>query len=120
VRIAVIVLGLLALAAAILALAHPALTAVTLTWILGIWLMVRGVFGLVGALVGGGAVPRGALLLTAALDLVVGILFATHPGHAAIGIAVLMGILAIVWGVAFVGLGLAMRRESAGTTPAAS
>ncbi|MEU0091953.1 DUF308 domain-containing protein [Kribbella sp. NPDC006257] len=44
-----VVIGVIAVVAAFLAIASPGLTAVTLTWILGIWLIVRGVFEVAAA-----------------------------------------------------------------------
>ncbi|WP_418060333.1 HdeD family acid-resistance protein [Pimelobacter simplex] len=113
-RLLLVVMGLVALVAAFLAIFSPAMTAVTLTWILGIWLIVRGIFEGVGALVASGAAPRGLLLASAAVDVLLGILFVANPGRGALGIAFVLGLVAFVWGVIFLVMGFAMRRRVAG------
>jgi uncharacterized membrane protein HdeD (DUF308 family) len=107
------VIGVISLLAAFFAIFSPAMTAVTLTWILGIWLIVRGLFEVFAAFGSDLLMPRWLLLLSAALSIVIGILFAANPGSAAIGIAVLLGIMALLWGAVFVAVGLAVRRELA-------
>ena len=52
-RLVMGVMGVIALIAAFYGIFSPAVTAVTLTWILGIWLIVRGVFDRVRAFVRG-------------------------------------------------------------------
>ena len=60
-----IVLGLIGVVAGLLAITSPGLAAVALTWILGIWLIVRGIFELVGAFSASAAGARGLLILGA-------------------------------------------------------
>ncbi len=109
-RVVTVLMGVIALLAAFYGIFRPAVTAVTLTWILGIWLMVRGVFGLMAAAMSATPLPRGAVALSGILDIVIGILFAANPGRSAISLAVVLGILAIVWGIVFVAAGFAVRR----------
>ena len=104
-------IGVVALIAAFFAIFSPAVTAVTLTWILGIWLIVRRLFEAVGAFSSSRQTPRWLLLASAALSLLLGILFVANPGAAAVGLAVWLGITAVIWGAVFVVMGLAMRRE---------
>lgn len=109
-------MGVIALVAAFFAIFSPAVTAVTLTWILGIWLIVRGVFEAIGAFTTEHLTPRWFLLLGAAFSILLGILFAANPGKGAVGIAVFLGVLALLWGAAFLVAGLAARRLAA-TSP---
>ncbi|GAA1557808.1 hypothetical protein GCM10009804_13230 [Kribbella hippodromi] len=109
-----IVLGVIALLAGLIAIIHPGMTAVTLTWILGIWLIVRGIFELAGAFSSQLLVPRWLLVLNGLLSLLIGILFAARPGPSAVKIAVLLGITALVWGAVLIGVALAVRRAAAG------
>jgi uncharacterized membrane protein HdeD (DUF308 family) len=104
------VLGVIALLAAFFAIFSPAVTAVTLTWILGIWLIVRGVFEAVGAFTTNHMTPRWILLLSAVLSILLGILFAANPGAGAVGIAVTLGVVALLWGATFVVAGFSVRR----------
>jgi uncharacterized membrane protein HdeD (DUF308 family) len=103
------VMALVALVVAMVAIFNPDKAASVITWLVGIWLLVRGLFELVGAFSSTVSAPRWLLVLGALLDLVLGWLFVTHPGPAAKGVAVLIGILAIAWGVVFVVLALAAR-----------
>ncbi|HET7822918.1 MAG TPA: DUF308 domain-containing protein [Ornithinibacter sp.] len=103
------VMALVALVVAMVAIFNPDKAASVITWLVGIWLLVRGLFELVGAFSSTVATPRWLLVLGALLDLVLGWLFVTHPGQSAKGVAVLIGILAIAWGVVFVVLALAAR-----------
>lgn len=111
------VLALLALVVALVAIFSPDKAASVLTWLVGIWLLVRGLFELVGAFSSTVAAPRWLLVLGALLDLVLGWLFVSHPGTAALGVAVVIGILAIAWGVVFVVLALAARSAADNNFP---
>ena len=104
------IMALLGILAAFFAFFRPGLTAVALTWILGIWLIVRGVFELVGAFSSTLSAPRWLIILGALLDLVLGILFVANPGTSVVAIIWVIGVLAIVWGIVFVVLGLSVRK----------
>ena len=103
------VMALIALVVALVAIFRPGLAASAVTWFLGIWLLVRGLFELVGAFSTTVSTPRWLLVLGALLDLVLGWLFVANPGNSAKAVAVVIGILAIAWGVVFVVLALAAR-----------
>jgi uncharacterized membrane protein HdeD (DUF308 family) len=106
-----LLMGLASLIVAFFAIFSPSMTASALTWLVGIWLIVRGVFELVAAAVGSGLTGRGFLVASGVVDLVLGILFAANPGRAAVGIAWLLGLVAIVWGLVFLVIGLVVRRQ---------
>jgi uncharacterized membrane protein HdeD (DUF308 family) len=108
-RLLFAVMALVALVVAFFAIFRPGVAASAVTWVIGIWLLVRGLFELVGAFSSTIAAPRWLLILGALLDLVLGWLFVTHSGTAALAIAVLIGILTVAWGVVFVVLGIATR-----------
>jgi len=109
-----VAMGAIALIAGIVAVTSPQVTAVALTWILGIWLIARGLFELWAAVTSSTTVPRGLLALAGLVDLLLGVLFAANPGKAVTGIAFVLGLVAFVWGVVFVLVGLWVRREAAG------
>jgi uncharacterized membrane protein HdeD (DUF308 family) len=109
-RLWLVVLGVIALLAAFFAITSPGMTAKTLTWILGIWLIIRGIFELAGAFSSHQVMPRWLLVLNGLLSLLIGVLFAANPGAGAVGIAVLLGITALIWGVVLIGVGWSMRR----------
>lgn len=103
-RWALVLTGLVSLVVAFLAIFRPGLTAVALTWVLGLWWTARGVLECVLGLVNHVGSTRWVALL--------GALFLSNPGGA-VGIAVVLGLSALVWGVALLGLGLWVRRSRA-------
>ncbi len=103
------VMALVALVVALVAIFSPDKAASAITWLVGIWLLVRGLFELVGAFSSTVTAPRWLLVVGALLDLVLGWLFVTNPGTAAVAVAFLIGVLAIAWGVVFVVLAVAAR-----------
>ncbi len=109
-KLLLVLLAAIALVAGVVAVTSPGMTAVALTWILGLWLVVRGLFELAGALAATGGTARGLLVASGLVDLLLGALFVLNPGRAVIGIAVLLGVIAIVWGVFFVAIALGIRR----------
>lgn len=106
-----VVLGIIALIAGFFAIFHPGVAIKALTWILGIWLIVRGLFELFGAFTNNHVMPRWLLVVSGALSLLIGILFVANPGASAVGIAVLLGVSALVWGVVLIAVGLSVRRD---------
>jgi uncharacterized membrane protein HdeD (DUF308 family) len=112
-RLFSVVLGLVGLVVAFFAIFSPQVTAETLTWILGLWLIIRGLFEVVGAFGSSLLAPRWLLLGSAALSILLGAFFLANPGRGAVGIAVLLGIIALAWGIVFVIAGLLIRRELA-------
>ncbi|MDX6294302.1 MAG: hypothetical protein QOH50_3377 [Kribbellaceae bacterium] len=110
-RVWLVIMGLIALVAAFFAIFSPAVTAVALTWILGIWLIVRGVFEAIGAFSSSSQLPRWLLLVGAALSLILGLLFVFNPGRAVVAIAVWLGVAAIIWGGVFVAMAIAIRHD---------
>ncbi|MEU4195866.1 HdeD family acid-resistance protein [Kribbella sp. NPDC026611] len=117
-RLWLVTLGVIALIAAFFAITSPGMTATTLTWILGIWLIIRGVFELAGAFLSQQTTPRWLLVLNGLLSILLGVLFEAKPGAGAVTIAVLLGVTALVWGVVLVAVGLSVRRTLHGGGPA--
>lgn len=70
----------------------------------GPWRSVVGAFG------SNHVTPRWLLLVSAALSILLGILFTANPGAAAVGVATFLGVVALLWGAVFILSGLAMRR----------
>lgn len=117
-RILLLVMGVVALIVAFFAIFSPAVAAVTLTWILGIWLIVRGAFEVFAAFSATRDAPRWLLLVTAGVDVVLGVLFVANPGSSVVAIAWVLGLVAIVWGVAFLATGFIVRRDEHGAAAA--
>jgi uncharacterized membrane protein HdeD (DUF308 family) len=106
-----LLMGAASLLVAFFAIFSPAMSAKTLTWILGIWLIVRGLSELVAAALGQADRSRLLLVLSGAVDLVLGVLFAANPGRAAVGITVVFGLVAMLWGAVFLVIGLVVRAQ---------
>jgi uncharacterized membrane protein HdeD (DUF308 family) len=116
----VIIVGLLSLVAAFFALVRPGLAATTLTWFLGIWLVIRGVSELVAAFGVRGAGGRAVLVLGGVVDGILGVLFMANPGRAVLSLAFVLGLCAFIWGLIFVAAAIAVRRHARGLPTAAS
>jgi len=107
-RTMLVVQGLLGVVFGLLIVTHPGLSASVVTWLAGVWFVVRG---LLEAFAAFGTSPRGMLLASAAIDIVLGVLFMANPGGSAKGITIVLGIVALLWGVALVVIGLAWRKH---------
>jgi uncharacterized membrane protein HdeD (DUF308 family) len=112
------VVGVVAIIVAFFAIFSPAVTAQTLTWFVGIWLILRGVFEVFTAFSSYRLTPRWLLLVGAALSILLGVFFVANPGRGAVGIAVWLGLIALAWGVVLVVMGWMLRREQASPAPA--
>jgi uncharacterized membrane protein HdeD (DUF308 family) len=104
-----VIIGILSILAGLVVVIQPGLGAAVLTWILGIWLMVRGAFELVGAFVATTLLPRWLVALSGLISLALGVLFALNPAAGAVSIAWALGIIALCWGITFVAAGFAIR-----------
>lgn len=107
-----LLIGIVGVLAGIVAMTQPISSAVTLTWILGIWLIVRGIFELGSAIFGHASGSRLLLALAGIFWIVGGVIIAGHPGQALVGISLWIGIMAIIWGVFLLVTGIMMRRDS--------
>lgn len=114
------VLAALAIIAGLFAIIRPGVTVVVLTWMLGIWLIVRGVAELVAAFSHRTPTPRWLLVLSAVVDGLLGILFVANPGAGALTVATVLGLFTILWGIAILGLGIVARRELSNSDEPAS
>ncbi|WP_028660686.1 HdeD family acid-resistance protein [Nocardioides insulae] len=115
-RITYAVMGLVALAVGVLALARPSMTAAAVTLLIGIWLLVRAVFEVAGAFSAAGF-ARGLLIGSAIADVVIGLLFVTNPGRSTLAVAFLLGLLLAIWGLIFVIAGFVMRKMARDLEP---
>jgi uncharacterized membrane protein HdeD (DUF308 family) len=106
------VMAVIAVLAGLYAIVHPGSAATAITWVIGIWLVVRGVFELVGAFATGlSGSTRWMAVLTAAIDFLLGGILVAHPGNSAVGITWLLGIVALVWGVVLIVLAFVVRSQ---------
>ena len=101
---------------ALFAIFRPSVAAATAVWVVGIWLVVRAVFEVAGALTSASGSGRWLLLVGAALNLALGLLFMFRPGGSVTALAFLLGLLTAVRGVALLVSGLRTRRVAAHTS----
>lgn len=101
--------GALSVVAGLVAVLNPVYAAVALTWVLGVWLVVRGLLEAYAAVTTSAGSLRWLRLAAAALLVVAGALFVARPGAAALGIAVWLGLLSLLAGVSLVAAGLLVR-----------
>jgi uncharacterized membrane protein HdeD (DUF308 family) len=111
-----LLLGLLALAAGVVALIWPNITAVALAVVVGIWLVVTGVIEIISAAQQRRERRRVAWLgLAGLLSVMVGVLALARPVLGAFALAALLGVFAMVYGAVLAALALALR--SAANSP---
>lgn len=103
------VIGLAGLVAGLLVIFRPFSGQVALAWLLGTWLVVRGIVEVVGAFGERTMRPRWMLLLGGLLWIVAGVVFVANPGIAALTVALWLAILAIAWGVLLLAAGISLR-----------
>lgn len=104
--------GILGILAGLFGIFQPVASGVALAWVLGIWLMARGISEFIGAFAETISSPRWLLLLGGVAWFIAGILFALNPGAAALTIAFWLGAFAIAWGLLSIGAGIALRSHA--------
>lgn len=110
-RTLLIVTGIIGVLAGLMAIFRPLSSGAALAWVLGIWLIARGITELVGAFGEALTQPRWLLALGGIAWLIAGILFVANPGAAALTLTVWLGILAVLWGLMAISAGLVVRTQ---------
>jgi uncharacterized membrane protein HdeD (DUF308 family) len=116
-----VVEGIAGVLAGIFTFAWPGVTALVLLWLIAAWALVTGVLEIVAAVrLRREMKGEWLLALSGVLSVLFGILLAVWPAAGALSVVFVIGIYAIVFGVALVGLGLRLRRlrRDTGTVPA--
>jgi uncharacterized membrane protein HdeD (DUF308 family) len=102
--------GVASLVAGVLALVWPGITALVLAVVVGIWAVITGVAQIATAIRLRSAGGRVWLIgVAGVLSVVAGILFMVWPGQGALGLALLFGVFAIVYGVVIGALAVSLR-----------
>jgi len=107
-RVGYVLLGLLGLAAGVVALVWPGITAVALAWVIGFWALVAGVSQIVSAFglrADVGHVPW-LTLLSGILTLALGVIILVRPATGALTLVTVIGALAVVWGIVLIAVGI--------------
>ena len=105
-----VVIGLIGIAAGVVAFLWPGLTAVTLLWILAFWAIVAGVLQISAAIRLRKEVQGEWLwVLSGILTIGLGVLFFLYPGAGILSVTWLIAALAIVWGILLVMLSFKLK-----------
>jgi uncharacterized membrane protein HdeD (DUF308 family) len=95
---------------ALFAIFRPSVAAATAIWVVGVWLIVRGLFEAVQAFTSASGTARWVLLGGAALTAAVGVLYLWKPGGSVTALVFLFGLLTALRGVALLVSGLRTRQ----------
>ncbi len=101
-----------------IAVFSPVTAGLALLWVLGVWLILRGVIEIISAFTQQQTAPRWLMVLGGVFWLMAGWLILSAPNTAAtLIIALWLGILAIVWGIVLITVGFLVRREAKRIAP---
>lgn len=113
-----VILGVLGIAVGLMALLRPGVTAISLIWILAVWIMVAGAMQVGNALRLRKEVQGEWLwILSGVLMIGLGVIFFLNPGAGLLSITWLIASLAIVWGVLLVMLSFKLKGLKGRLTP---
>jgi uncharacterized membrane protein HdeD (DUF308 family) len=102
-----LLLGLISLAAGVVAVVWPAPTALVLVLVIGIWAVVGGIVEIVNGFGRGEtAGTRAMYILTGLVAAAFGVLLFARPGIGAITLALLFGLFSLIYGISRITLGV--------------
>jgi len=105
-----LLLGLISLAAGVVAVVWPAPTALVLVLVIGAWAVVGGIVEVVnGFRSGESAGTRALYILTGLVAVAFGVLLFARPGVGAITLALLFGLFSLIYGISRITLGVHLR-----------
>ena len=105
-----VVIGLIGIAAGVVAFLWPGLTAVSLLWVVAFWAIVAGVLQISAAIRLRKEVQGEWLwVLSGILTIGLGVLFFLYPGAGILSVTWLIAALAIVWGILLVMLSFKLK-----------
>ncbi|TFH53003.1 HdeD family acid-resistance protein [Actinomyces viscosus] len=101
--------GLLGVVAGAVVVVHPGMGVATLAWVLGVWLVARGVIELVAAAAPERALDKVLVGVSGLLWIIAGVVVMANPAEAALALTWFVGLLAVSWGVMLVVTGVRVR-----------
>jgi uncharacterized membrane protein HdeD (DUF308 family) len=105
--------GVLGIAAGAVTLAWPGITGFVLLFFIAGWAIAAGVFEIVGAIRLRKEIDDEWLLIASGvLSVLFGVLILMFPGRGALGLALVIGIFALVYGVLLAGFALRLRKHA--------
>ncbi|RRS01822.1 HdeD family acid-resistance protein [Glycomyces terrestris] len=112
-RAILIALGVLGVAAGLIALIWPGISALALLYVIAFWAIVTGVGSIVsGVGLTGDSGGRWLFILSGLAGIALGVLLLANPGEGAIALVVTIGVFAIAWGLLTVFTSVRLRRLS--------
>jgi uncharacterized membrane protein HdeD (DUF308 family) len=106
-----LLLGLISLAAGVIAIAWPAPTALVLVLVIGIWAVAGGIVEIVNGFGSGEtAGTRALFILTGLIAVAFGVLLFARPDVGALTIALLFGLFSLMFGISRIILGIQLRQ----------
>ena len=107
--------GVAAIIFGIIAFTHPVMAAVTLVWFFGAWVLIDGIFRIIGAIRHRDSDSDwGFNLIIGILGVIVGLLTFHAPGVTALALVVYIAAWALMIGATEIALAIKMRREIKG------
>jgi uncharacterized membrane protein HdeD (DUF308 family) len=115
-----LLLGLVDLAAGVIALAWPGPTALVLVLIVGVWAIVAGLLEIAAGFGHGEAAGSRALFILGGLiTIAFGVVLCARPGIGAVTLALLFGLFSLIFGIWMLVQGIELRRTGKTLDPAA-
>jgi len=106
-----LLLGLISLAAGVVAVVWPEPTALVLVLVIGIWAVIGGIVEIVSGFGSGDtAGTRALFILTGLVSIAFGVLLFARPDVGAVTLALLFGLFSIIYGVSEIVTGVELRR----------
>jgi uncharacterized membrane protein HdeD (DUF308 family) len=110
-----VIRGICGIIFGIIAFAYPGLALATLVLLFGAWVLIDGVFRVVGAIAGRSADPDwGFHLIIGILGIVIGFLTFNAPGITALALIIYIAAWALMVGAAEIAMAIKLRREIKG------
>ncbi len=110
---ALLVVGILGIAAGILTFIWPGMTAIVLLAFIAAWSLVMGIFQIIAAVRLRKSIENEWLLgLSGLLSVIFGVLMLINPGAGALAVIWVIGAYAVVFGVLLIALGLKLRSRT--------
>ena len=114
-----LLLGLVALAAGVIALVWPGPTALVLVLVVAIWALVSGCLEIVAAFGSGETAGTRAMFILAGLvSIAFGVVLFARPGIGAVTLALLFGLFSLIYGVSQIVIGAQLRQTGRTLHPA--
>jgi uncharacterized membrane protein HdeD (DUF308 family) len=104
--------GLVSVAAGVVALLWPGITVLVLTLVVGVWALATGLSEILTAIWLRRVLDRKVFLIViGVLSIIAGVLLLWHPLTGALGIAIVVGSYAVVYGALMIGVAAWLRHE---------